>query len=440
MTLARLLLLTAVLPALAAAQAAPAAPAPGTPTARVVTLEEVIRTAREHQPQLRQALAATTAAVARSDEARAPLLPQLNATAYYQRATANSSVPGSIGAGRPTSWSGTNSWSAGAFLSQTLFDLGAIQRWRSSGATADAQRATQQATELDVVANAETAYFTARAARDLVGVAQDTLTNQEAHLRQVEGFVKVGTHPEIDLATARANRANAQVQLIQARNLYAISLAQLAQAMGLDGPADFEISSEALPPVPGEQGPGEPLLAEALAARPELASLHAQRSAQELTRGAAQAGYLPTLGAQAGLTQTGPALDTTSPNWSAQLTLSWSLFAGGLTRAQVQEADANLDAIKAQEDALRIQVRVDVEQARLQVVASLAAVDSAAEALVNAKEQLRLAEGRYQAGAGSIIELGDAQVAATSAGAQKVQADFSLASARAKLLRALGRT
>ncbi|MGZ3425302.1 MAG: TolC family protein, partial [Polyangia bacterium] len=52
---------------------------------------------------------------------------------------------------------------------------------------------------------------------------------------------------------------------------------------------------------------------------------------------------------------------------------------------------------------------------------------------------LRLAEGRYQAGVGSIIELGDAQVAATTAAAQKVQADYNVSTARAQLLNALGR-
>ena len=50
-----------------------------------------------------------------------------------------------------------------------------------------------------------------------------------------------------------------------------------------------------------------------------------------------------------------------------------------------------------------------------------------------------LAEGRYQAGVGNIIELGDAQVAQTSAAAQAVQAEYNLATARAQLGRALGR-
>jgi len=73
------------------------------------------------------------------------------------------------------------------------------------------------------------------------------------------------------------------------------------------------------------------------------------------------------------------------------------------------------------------------------VRANKEAVLAADEAVTNAKERLRLAEGRYQAGVGSIIELGDAQVAATTAQAQKVQADYNVSTARAQLLNALGR-
>jgi hypothetical protein len=50
----------------------------------------------------------------------------------------------------------------------------------------------------------------------------------------------------------------------------------------------------------------------------------------------------------------------------------------------------------------------------------------------------RLAEGRYVAGAGSIIELADAQLSATRAAAQKVGAEYDLSNARAQWPR-LGR-
>ena len=61
-----------------------------------------------------------------------------------------------------------------------------------------------------------TAYFNARAAKELIVVAQQTLANQERHLAQITGFVAAGTRPDIDLAQARAERANARVAVITA--------------------------------------------------------------------------------------------------------------------------------------------------------------------------------------------------------------------------------
>jgi len=93
----------------------------------------------------------------------------------------------------------------------------------------------------------------------------------------------------------------------------------------------------------------------------------------------------------------------------------------------------------AQLDLLRQTLRSDVDAARLAVRAAKESISAAQEALTNSKVRLTLAEQRYQVGVGSAIELGDAQVAVTQASAQLVQADDKLATARAQLLRALGR-
>jgi len=90
-------------------------------------------------------------------------------------------------------------------------------------------------------------------------------------------------------------------------------------------------------------------------------------------------------------------------------------------------------------DASRQQIRLELEQARLGIRAAQALGAASEDALINARDRLRLAEGRYQAGVGNIIELGDAQLAQTAAAAQRVQADYQLFTARAQLLKALGR-
>ena len=107
-----------------------------------------------------------------------------------------------------------------------------------------------------------------------------------------------------------------------------------------------------------------------------------------------------------------------------------------VTGATLEERIKNA---RAQLDSARLQIRLELDQARLALRAAKAALGAAGEALRNARERLKLAEGRYQQGIGSIIELGDAQVALTTAAAQSVQADYRVATARAQLAKALGR-
>ena len=104
----------------------------------------------------------------------------------------------------------------------------------------------------------------------------------------------------------------------------------------------------------------------------------------------------------------------------------------------MREARALTAALRAQYEMQRQQVRAEVEQARLGVRAAKAAIGAAQEAAANARIRLTLAEGRYQAGVGSVIELSDSQVALTTASAQEVQARYNLATVRARLLQALG--
>ncbi len=413
---------------------------------RVLTLEEALATARAQQPQVRQAAANTQAAVARADETLAPLLPQVSGSGSYQRETANyaskpGSLPGQIsGTSSSESWATSSYYNFGLNASVLLYDFGQTRsRWRSSLASAASQKDSERATLDQVLYSVRIAYFQARAAKELVKVANETLANQQKHMEQTQGFVEAGTQPEISLAQAKTDFANTRVQLITAENGYGTAKAQLNQAMGLDSPADYDVAGEGLPAVDGEDGAPDVLLDEAVKARPELAALANQVRAQELTVRALRGAFGPNLNLSTGFSDAGEQFSNLTWNWNAGLLLSVPIFQGGQTKAQVREAEANLTAIRAQLDGQRQQVRLEIEQARLTIRAAKAALDASAEALANASVRLQLAEGRYETGVGNIIELGDSQVALTSAAQQRVQAEYYLAQARAGLLKALGR-
>jgi outer membrane protein len=421
---------------------------------RVITLQEVERVA-ERQPQVLVAKAATRTAEALADQARAPLLPQLTATAGYTRETGNFVArPGVVS---PPGFGGWNLatqydlWSFGVSGTQLVYDFGqTAEKYSAARSIADAQRLSERTTRVQVVLAVRKAYFNAGAMKKLVDVARETLDDQNRHLTQVQGFVQVGTQPPIALAQQRAAVANAQVQLITSENNYETAKAMLNQAAGLTGGTDYDLADDAFARVDDEDQPLGALVAKGLAARPEMASLVKQREAQEATLRSARGGYGPALSAAVAATEQGEALrplpgsSTTTnglvPNWNAGLLATWPFYQGGLTQGQVRQAEAGLESVDAQRSLEELQVRLDVDSAQLGVRAAKSTIGAAEDALSNAREQLRLAEQRYATGVGSIIELDDAQVAYTSAAAQLVQARYGLAAARAQLLAALGRT
>jgi outer membrane protein len=413
---------------------------------RILTLAQALRVARASQPTLTQAQGAVMAAEGQADVNRAPLLPQVNGNGTYTRATANfvapaGSLPSSIPSGVTVSSLETAPfWRFGLTANQLLWDFGeSLNRWRSAKLAADAQDQSLHVTEAQVAYNVRVAFFTARAAKELVGVAKDTLGNLEKHLGQIEGFVQLGRNPEIDLTQARADRANGRVQLINAQNTYDVTRAQLNQAMGIERSTDYDLSDDGITAVDGEDQDVGALVDEAWKGRPEIGNLRLLVQSQDLAVRSARDGHFPALSLNTGLTDAGPSLDRLTWNLTGALVLGVPIFQGGQINAQVRQNQGLLLQARAQLEIEHQQVRLEVDQARLGVRAAKAVISAADDALANTRDRLRLAEGRYQTGVGSIIELGDAQVAQTAAAGQRVQAEYQLFTARAQLLKALGR-
>jgi len=415
-------------------------------SSRVLTLDAALGTARSNNPSLRSAVALSEAADARQDKARAGLLPSLVGTATYARTTSNFVPrPGQnpnvlqMVDQPPYSSKLYNSFNLGLTASIVVFDFGVIDRFRSSK---EARRGFEERTRAAVLTAdyaVRNAFFSARAQKSLIGVARETVANNQRHLEQTQAFVEVGTRPEIDLLQVRTDLANSRVTLLQNENAYAVARINLQLAMGVEAGADFEVADEHLGPVPKEDGSLDELLREAFETRPDMKALQRDLRVNQLLEGASSGGYAPNLTASSAITRGGIDLNELGTNWNVGLAANWPLFSGLGTRADMQEARANQRNNEAQIALLRQNVRLQVEQSRLGVLAALAVLEAAGEALGNAQGRLKLAEGRYEAGVGNAIELGDAQVALTQAESQSVGAEYSLSLARAQLLNALGR-
>ena len=160
--------------------------------------------------------------------------------------------------------------------------------------------------------------------------------------------------------------------------------------------------------------------------------------------------------AQAGLNPTGTALqdpvadgirtsnnvfpfDYTGQPFQANLTLSLPIFTGfgrslRLSQARAQEQDADEAA-----RALRLQVRTDVQARYLGIQTEYRAISVQAANRESARDQLRLAQDRYRLGAGTSLEVSDAQNAVQRAEGDYVNAVYDYHKAVAALEAAVGR-
>jgi outer membrane protein len=414
-----------------------------------LTLAQAESNTRQHLPQILSAHAGTLAAQAVERQARAPLLPQVNGAATYRRTTGNfapsaGSVPSGVGNGGVVQAHNTldtfNSWSFGVAVQQLLYDFGeTLDRWRAARTSAEAQREAEANVVQQSLVAVRTAFFIARATKALVAVSREAVDNQQHRLDQTVGFVNAGRYPEINLATARTNLAAARVLLVTAENNYAVARAQLNLAMGVEQSTDYDVADDTFPAVAGEDGDAEALVDEAKKTRPDVRAIVLAVRAQTLALRSAWEQYAPALSTGMNLNAAGVDLTNMAYNWTANITLSVPIFNGLGTQAQVDQQKALLAQSEASLEQSRQQVRVDVVSARLAVRAAKENLSAGGEALTNAREQLRLAQGRYGAGVGSIIELNDAQLAVTTAAAQVVQAEYNLSTARSLLVKALGR-
>jgi outer membrane protein len=413
-----------------------------------LTLDAALALANAERPLVAAALADVRAAEARVREAEAPRWPSLNGTGAYALQTANfiarpGALPSSLAAQRTgASFDLFGFWNFGLTASYVIWDFGAIAGnvFLVEVIVVGAE-ATLAATRGDVELAVRTQFAAVGAQAALAEVARAAVEAAARREVQIARMVEVGTKPEVDLAQARSDRAAAQLKVVQAENAERQARSELLRVLGLRGDRPLALAGDPatlVPQVDGEDGPLDALLAES-GGRSELRVLGAQATSIDARRDAAWAAFFPSLGVATGFTTQGPALDALTWNVNGQLTLSWSIFSGFSTVALLSELDASRASLEAQRRERALTIEAEVRSAALAIRAAKAQRASASEVDRLSKERLRLAEGRYGVGVGTIIELSDAQAAAIDGASQRVQADFQLAVGRAQLLHALGR-
>ncbi len=413
----------------------PAAQTPALPADKALKLEDAVKLALENHPSLRAAKEKVGAQQAVLGQQFAAYYPTITLGNVYSARTTS----GTTG----TTAEGFDFFSSQAAFNMTLYNFGKREGTvQSARDTLEATRYNYKTTADSVVLGVKQAFFTYLQAKALVKVRQDTVKDRELLVRQAQGFYEVGTRARIDVVRAEANLYSAQADLISADNAVKVGWVTLKNAMGLPDYPEQPLAEEiSVTPVPFSL---EQARATAYASRPELKSFEAQRKAQDDQIATARRGHLPDIIFDAlygrrhtsndGHTNTFPL----QPTWQVQLSLNIPIFNGFSTTYKVEESVRNYYSIKAQEDQQKQLVALEVEQSYANVVSTRERIKATEAAAKAAKENLDLANGRYQVGVGSIIEVTDAEATHSSAQTDYIRALYDYKIAETQLIKAMG--
>ncbi len=411
--------------------------------AQAVTLEACILAALDGNPDVRGATERVQAARAAIREAQSAYYPTVGASASYARTDNPTQAFMMMLNQRNVSLQSdfnnppdTENVALGLGLQFRLFDFGRRELdTRMARDGAELSRLVLQGLQNELIHQVTRGYYAVLQAAAYVAVREETIQTFEESLRVARERLSAGGAVKTDVLNLEVQLAQANDDLIRARNGVQLSLAALNTAIGhtLVGTNDLPARME----LPGAR----PAIVVDPAAIPDRAEYQAaQRLADLKTSGAQKARrqYWPTLNAFGSLDWNSDVSTDFERSYFAGVSAEVTLFDGFRRKAAVSGAEAEARAAAADVQRAVNQLRLDLTTASLQAGEAWDRLDVARKSIENAEEALRITREKYKQGAADIPELLTAQVGLAGTRTRNVAALYDCLTALSNLERARG--
>lgn len=404
-----------------------------------LTLQDAEGLALKNHPLVQAAQDVTFAANQHIREVRAGYYPEFG----FDATSSEGNPQARIGAGFLSASRLFDRFGTGFSLNQLITDSGrtpnlvAESRFRATAAQQD-----YQATNYDVLLAVNQDYYGTLRAQALVRVAQQTVDARQLLVNQVTALAQNNLRSQLDVSFAQVNLAEARLLLIRAQDQVKRSYAELSRAIGSQQSAMYELVEQPLPPSPAPDP--EPLVTQAIANRPELASLRStvqaagsfEQAEKDLSYPTVSllgvGGYMPYVN-QITLPRTIP-----GEYEGVAVNVTFPIFNGHLFAARREEA--HYRALESDQRLRDLQQKIarDVRAAWTSAVTAYQGLDVSAQFLREATLAENLAQGRYDLGLASIVELTQAQLNQTNAEIENLSAKYDYQTQYASLQYAIG--
>jgi outer membrane protein len=451
------------LPRAASAQRAPISRAERLATDTVrLTFDGAIQRALRDGEEIRSATATEHVAEAQIGVARATGMPQLRLNSGYNQVVNNAraEIVGAV-------FNQAFTYTANAQLQQPLFLGGRVVAGaRAANAARGAARATTSEVRAQVVVDVERAYLNALFTKRLIDIQQRNVQLADDRVAQARQLEAAGRASRYDVLRLKVERANLEPALVQSVNDHALAVLNLRRLVNVDAAQPVELTSEL-----------DTLAVQRVIALADTATPGALRAAvraAELTRTAREAavrvaradlfpsitatytnGFLALPAGNGVPTLRGTASNTFCPPGSAAtrvcqnngwfpdrnfgFLVSWPIFDGLRTKANLENAHALVDQSNVQLALAREQVTLEAAAARAEFGRSRTLYEARRETVAEAREAFELATLRNTRGIGTVLDVSDAQLNLVRAEVNAARAIYDVFLAAAELARATGR-
>jgi outer membrane protein TolC len=385
----------------------------------------------------------TDAAAARVRQARSGLLPDLALSGSWVNRSFNSktlgfSFPGPVVI--PTRIGPFSAYDGRARLTQTIFDFSNLGRVNAAKGQVRAASAERSAVVEGSAQNVALAYARAIRAQAVVTArgADSALAAELVGLAVAQQ--KAGVSASIDVTRARTQLAEAAGQLVVAENQLERAKIDLARALGLDPATPISLSDTLTAQLGAADVPADrnAAVAQAVAARPDLAAELARGVAARTAASAISAERLPRLDLEADYGLSGVRMPDAITTRQVAIQVTVPILDGFRREGRLAEQQAVVRESDVRTRDLRQQVAADVDGALLDLHSAAARQMIAAERLELAAQEVSEARQRFRAGVAGNIEVINAQTSLLRARDADIDARFAAVSARIALARSVG--
>ena len=373
--------------------------------------------------------------------ARSGFLPQVNS--QVSQTIYDDPLKFKLGGGSPGQSAGAafpqtnrNFWSSQTSVNQLLFDFwGTPSRYQAAVLGKSASLLDTAKTRDDLFLTVSQGYFRTLRAQKLEVVATQDVADLKAHLKIARDQYEFGVVTYNDVLQAEVSLADAEQRLIVAKTDTIDIRSALNKVLALPVSAPTVLKDEKLETRPWGL---EEATEAAVKQRSDLKASTDRIAQQEKVVVQNRAQYFPKFSAQAGHTFQKNASLLHDNQWYGIFGMTWNIFSGLDTKAQVAQAKLKVNQLQEQHKDLDEQVRLDVQNAYLKVKETADRIRVTQKAVTQAEENLRLNEERYKEAVGTATDVIDAETLLTRTRVNYWTALYDHQMAKAELLWSMG--